>query len=189
MLDEARKKTSQQIHTLLKPQGMVLITVLLFILILAGLAISSLDTSWLELQMSRNWRDQVASFAAAETALHAGEMAVLQRGSTLHCYYPEADDSLPFKSKAWWCSSATCQDGQSQGRYTVEFIVSEPCVQVRDSETGSDFYRITAVAVDENSSSVTYLQSYLAKPSDKKVQCTDPEKHVINRGRQSWVQL
>jgi type IV pilus assembly protein PilX len=98
-------------------QGLILITVLIFLLVLALLSLAALDNSQLQVRMSYNLKDYTQSLQAAEAGLLAAEKqlsAATKPSCLINCPIKFANTSI---------------------KYSIEPLASKSC---------RDIYRITA---------------------------------------------
>lgn len=177
-------------------RGVILVTVLVFLLLLMILGISAFDTSLLEVKISTNTHLANQYFESAESALRAGELAT-QQDQASTCFYSEAMSADYFKSKeiSWWIQNA-CHASlrETELHFVVERIAMDPCVQMTKKDginmPGVVYYRVSARAIANNepSSYSKLLQSTLVKAEPQS--SADCEKiRDIPPGRQSWRQL
>ncbi len=175
-------------------QGLALITVLIFLQVLAVLGLYALEMSLLEEKMSRHsWQRQFA-LVAAEEALHRAE-AEVDHGLPA-CQIPVTPtNELVTWSLAQWQSSISCAGNFStlQYYYVIEFLGKDNCADIKQSgyatkKITADYFRITLLITTLAHDAEVMLQSTIVKPSDVSQTCHGTE-HVVSVGRQSWRDL
>jgi Tfp pilus assembly protein PilX len=155
-----------------KQQGVVLVTVLIFLLALMLLSVGALATSQLQIRMSNNLHDHLQTFQAAEAGLRAGEKQVLQPEKPA-CF--SATPLSPTKQDKYpWLKQKSCdfEFAKIPTHYFIEQLSGISC------------YRVTAWAGLKNNSLVI-LQSIYAVPGDKPCD----EKEITQEERSSWREL
>lgn len=158
-----------------KQQGIILITVLIFLLVLALLSLTALSTSQLQIHMSHNLGDTIQELQAAEAGLHAGEQQLLLNKKPM-CFTEK-----PFVTKSgeypWLDQTNTCKISFAQipVKYLIEQLPNETC---------RTFYRVTAWATTNNNHP-TIVQSIYARPTAK----PGCEKNPVMAGRLLWEEL
>jgi type IV pilus assembly protein PilX len=139
--------------------GMVLVTVLIFLLILSMLAMSVFDASYLQIRMSQNFGDDIRLLQAAEIGLRTAEKQ-LQAGQLVH------DDVTVI--------------------YSVEHLNATNCVwNEKHYKKSGIYYRITSQA-SWNEKEVALLQSTYAQAT---AQTCVNQQPAVQAGRMSWREL
>ncbi len=168
-------------------QGIALTTVLLFLVILSLFSITMLETAWLATRKSRNQWQKQQTFHAAEAGLAMAEQNLSLQLS--HCMIPiTSSRSLQSMPLTWWTSSTSCSESFQSAKlyYVVEYLTTDPCVQLTKSTLGADYFRITVLA--SQAQTRTILQTTWINPSHQMVQCASTVRD-LPVGRQSWQQL
>lgn len=167
-----------------KPQsGVALFISLVLLLVLTIIGVSSVQTTSLEVRMTRNEHDSMLAFQSAESALRDAEAVVQALVSTAgftaggnNGLYEGADMGVEpvFQQAAIWDAgnsreSETAVDGvASQPRYIIEHlgavVRSENAYQIDDPYSASaadriDIFRITARGTGGSINSQVTLQS------------------------------
>lgn len=171
-------------------QGIILISVLLFLLMLSLLSISALNSSLVQLKMAQNLNHGDRLFYTAETALQqATQLLIIKQ--PMHCLLATNLASFyPQQSITWWLSNITCRINLANritAHYVIEKLTTDPCSQINQTaQPGVDFYRVTAWTNGLSSNTPTILQSTVAVQSatHNAEACTKLRK--LDLGRQSW---
>ena len=139
--------------------GMILVTVLIFLLVLSMLAVSVFDASYLQIRMSQNFADELRLLQAAEMGLRTAEKQ-LQAGQLTR-------DEITII-------------------YSVEPLSAASCVwDESHHKKNAIFYRITSQAGWNEKEMVT-LQSTYAQASSQTCMGQQP---AIQPGRMSWREI
>jgi Tfp pilus assembly protein PilX len=154
-------------------KGMVLITVLIFLLVLSLLSLSALNTSQLQVHMSYNLKDSAQTLQAAETGLVAAEKQLISTKKP-GCF--SAQELSTDKNKKPWLQQAnTCQTKLAgiPVKYFIEQLVNQPC---------RTLYQITAWTNDNYSTIVQNIYAVAINTSS----C---EKSPVAVGQLMWREL
>lgn len=157
--------------------GFILPVVLLFLMIFALLAVNALTTSELELQMSRNTKQNIKDFSIAEVAL---------KNIVEHLVQPEM---LPCFTGVTltqpWLQTSYCSlmAGDKQLRYVVEPLADagSACIIDQQQYHLAGFYRVSLWLTQQHAPLI--LQATVALPLSEK--CTSNSRE-IGPGRLSW---
>lgn len=160
-------------------QGIILPTVLIFLMMMSMLAMTALVVTQLEIRMSRNTINTVREFEAAETGLLAAEKT-LQSTSFNKCLI--SLQAKPWQSK----TSCTVLVDKNLVHYVIEPFpqFSQRYVWLQNNRLAAVYYRITAW-VSNHDNLPTILQSTYAMPGQS---CADCDIR-IQIGRMSWREL
>lgn len=175
--------------------GLVLVSVLLFLLMFSVLAITALNMATLQFRMTQNLIAGDRLFYAAETGLRqasrqlmSGHPSVcLLTTQPLANYYAQ-------QNAAWWLAAQTCHvsSGDIKASYVIEELTHVACNKIESAiKAGVNYYRITAWAISAASQTPTILQSTLAVTNPLKqdnVAICD-KVHTLSAGQQSWLLL
>lgn len=171
-------------HSQFKPgqqSGVALFISLVLLLVLTIIGVSSVQTTSLEVRMTRNEHDSMLAFQAAESALEDGEQEVFQL-TTPESFgitsgrYLVADVGEPYhyqRADIWDGGSSTEAPTEVEGvaqqpRYILEHVatvVSEENAHQLDDPYGGgaqkriEVYRITAMGVGGTENARVVLQS------------------------------
>ncbi len=154
-------------------QGIILVTVLIFLLIIALLSLSALNVSQLQVRMSYNVKDRTQTLQAVEAGLKTAEKQLLD-ATKPNCF---SAHKLPIKKnpKPWLQLKNTCEaklDNISV-KYFIEQLASQPC---------RVFYQITAWTNDNYPTIVQTI--YVLAASDPSC-----EKNYSALGQLLWREL
>lgn len=138
-------------------QGIILMTVLVFLLVLALLSISALTTSQLQIHMSHNLGDEIQEYQAAEAGLIAGKKQLLRSEKPV-CL---SEALIKEQNKNPWLQQHNICT-MNVAHFTVNYFIEQ-----RRSEICRTFYRVTAWATI-NDNYPTLVQDIIAIPT------TDP---------------
>lgn len=164
-------------------QGVVLFLSLVLLLVLTIISISAVQTTSLEERMSRNARDSVLAFQAAESALRDAERFIETVVSTVP--FTDAGTNglwtiAPFTQPDRWTDPDIWDDARSvevpteidgvaeQPRYIVEHVASvlrdENAYQVNDPYSGTavdriEIFRVTALGIGGSTNAQVLLQT------------------------------
>lgn len=143
--------------------GFILCTVLFFLLMIALMVLSLLNSTHLELRMSQNYGMASQQFWAAEAGLKMAERSLAEN------------------------SSAKCvQDSFSYVGYQVQYDTERIGLPFCSDQQIIYYYRITARAKQAQRQALI-LQTTYAKKINKK--CAENEEKPIKEGRSSWREL
>lgn len=144
-------------------RGFILVTVLFFLLMIALMVLSLLDTTHLELRMSQNYAMASQQFWAAEAGLKRAEvqLADLLKNGYLH-------------------------DAFHYAGYHVEYDIKRLGLPFCSDQHIVYYYRITAKAKQAQRNALI-LQTTYAKKINKK--CAENKEKSIIEGRSSWREL
>jgi Tfp pilus assembly protein PilX len=163
----------------MKQEGFILVTVLLFLLVLALLSVSALSNSQLQLRMSNNFSAELQELQTTETGLHAGERQLLQ---LTHDALPKENYLQPWTAKQYF----TIRYNQTDVHYIIEPLTGIACLAMPNNQTQQGaYYRITAWTIKDEQQPFI-LQSTYARPIDGN--CTTGER-LLQPGRLSWREL
>lgn len=154
-----------------KQQGLTLIVCLIILVVVTLIGVGSIRDVTLEEKMAGNLRSRNVAFQAAESALREGEnfianVSALPDFDGTNGFYQQLDDVLDGVS--WGVSSAVISYGESlsgaasQPVYIIEeldAVAESPSKEFDPDEATKQFYRITARAVGNTSTTVVILQS------------------------------
>ncbi|MEO8629104.1 MAG: PilX N-terminal domain-containing pilus assembly protein [Betaproteobacteria bacterium] len=168
-------------------RGVVLITVLIFLMLLTMLGITAMQTNVLQEKEAGNSRDVNVAFQAAEAALRDGENYVLRTVSATSAFDGNCTNGLCTPSSTanpvWadptlnvWANSSnslayssTIDQVSQQPRYIVELLGALPAMQGQSMavgvkpSAGGISYRITASGWGANAVTQVLLQSVYVK--------------------------
>jgi type IV pilus assembly protein PilX len=164
---------------LLKEGGAALIVSLLFLLIMTLTGIAAIQVATMEERMSGNQRDRNLAFQAAESALRAGEAALLAAlppatsspTAAFGCtgaYSCSPTTNLSASSSVWSGARAVSYTGTLSNlgappKYIIELLTPVPQtngVVLGSSVTGGQcFYRVTARGTGGSTNATVVLQS------------------------------
>ena len=166
----------------MKQQGATLAIALLMLLILSIMGISAIQSTHLQEKMSSNLMNKSLSFAAAESALTAGEQWILTLSSepsvSPTCGVSQcvrdvfSNILLNEQPESFWNTQATpytqtLVDISTPPRYVIEFIQFIPDDATIGSSTkkssGVYFYQVTARGTGANNEAVTIIQSTVGR--------------------------
>lgn len=162
-----------------KEQGLILPTVLIFLMIFTLLGVSALTLSQLEMRMNHNNVSSFQELQSAEKGLSGAEQN-LGNDRLISCL-------IPFQLKPWQ-SDQTCQIQTSKliGHYVVEQLPSTDkfCISKDNLILQALYFRITAWT--GKSKHPLILQSIFIKPG---AQLVNKECKPVSLGRSSWREL
>ncbi len=173
--------------------GFVLIMVLVILQMLLLMTWCTLESSLLLFKTSQHIYDSHILFNDAFIALKKAEEAVLL--NNVSCQIPVTPFStLMQKTSRYWSSETVCHNvikGHSYYQYVVEFLASNPCLQVVDVlgiKKTADYFRVTVRMASMNQQNdPIFLQSTVIKPNKDLLACYDILQTGLV-GRQSfWV--
>lgn len=170
--------------------GIILATVLIFLLMLTVLGLSAMSGSVLQIHMSRSLHENLAEFEAAEMTLVIGEKH-LNNAAPLECIssepLPKAQQENP------WLTKKTCivsGANHMKGHYFIERLKDIGCVQGSKQNNTGIYYRITAWATVSDDGVPTILQSTYIQASQEICDEHNPATaHPIQAGRLAWREL
>jgi len=173
-------------------QGIALLMVLIFMLIISLLGLCMLQMAIFETKQSQLiWQRNEVRFAA-EQALRIVEDNL--QVYVPYCVIPVATVAqLLSYSLRWWQSPQSCAGNFQtfQYYYVVELLGNDPCgyIQLDLQKSFATYLRITLLGVSGDTRIL--LQSTIVKSSragDDSLSC-DSVSHVVNVGRQMWREL
>lgn len=156
-------------------RGLALIIALIFLLLMAMIGVTGMQTTTMQERMAGNARDRNLAFQAAEAALRVAEdelfSSTIPPTHTDEDYY-YSEDAAELDANDWWHTSSFWNDnsnvavvnvdGTGGGRYVVQekgaFLpstVSDPSRQ----QKGAFMYQVTARGVGQNPSTQVFLQT------------------------------
>ncbi|MDQ8039732.1 MAG: hypothetical protein REH83_04930 [Rickettsiella sp.] len=143
--------------------GLILITVLFFLLMIGLMILSLLNTAHLELRMSQNYSMASQQFQAAEAGLKLAEdrLASLFNEVSLHDDFNYAGYRVVYDIQ----------------RLNLLFCVDQQLAY---------YYRITAQAMQTQGRAITLQTTFMKKITET---CTGNEKKLIKEGRSAWREL
>ncbi len=181
-----KNHTLQKIASIRHQNGAVLVFCLVFLTVLTLMGTSGMESTTLEERMSANMVDHEAAFAAAESALQAGEAWLIQQtllpttsddGTTTvwseDSPDPDPNDSLFWwdhgnVNSSWWSSNGDAISGVAkvadQPRYLIEqykLVDNGESIAIGSGETTVPryFHRITASGVGLNPNTRVSVQA------------------------------
>lgn len=174
---------------LCKQQGIILVTVLLFLFVFSLLALTSLSSSQQQLRMSNNLASRNQMLFSAEAGLLAGEKVVLT-SSNSPCIKDAVAESNQLEP---WLVGNSCILGYNSQpvHYTIERRYADACLVTGTGANKQallhkgDIYLITAW-VEQFNKPVLVLQSTYAKAQTET--CIKPIAE-IKPGRLSWREV
>ena len=144
-------------------RGFILVTVLFFLLMIALMVLSLLNSTHLELRMSQNYGMASQQFWAAEAGLKMAEAQLANRWERSHL-----------------------QDAFNYAGYHIHYDVERIGLPFCSDQQIVYYYRITAKAKQAQRQALV-LQTTYAKKVNKK--CAENEEKPIKEGRSSWREL
>ncbi|WP_218813834.1 pilus assembly PilX family protein [Rickettsiella endosymbiont of Dermanyssus gallinae] len=144
-------------------RGFILVTVLFFLLMIALMVLSLLNSTHLELRMSQNYGLASQQFWAAEAGLEIAERSLAENSSAKHVH-----------------------DAFNYTGYHVQYDAERIGLPFCSDQKIGYYYRITARAKQAQQQALV-LQTTYAKKINKK--CAENEEKSIKEGRSSWREL
>lgn len=168
-------------------QGIVLVTVMTFLLVLTLLAIGALDASVLAIKQSAQqwqfWQARQAAISANKRQHHA-----IEGGQSLKCSVPfSINDHYWQRDPAFWRSQPACitHDVTTSSYSVVEKLPDSLCQAISDNQNIElALYRITTFAQATNAAQFL-VQSIVTQKTSPQKACHNPEARV-SLGLQSW---
>lgn len=168
-------------------EGIVLITVLLFMQLFTILGLFALQNGFLAKLSSYAFYQQDKHRRQIEQILIQVEINWIPA-----CLIPAISrDELLIKPLDWWKSREMCtgQKNQLQYYYAIENLGEDPCAYRGDQISKSAYYfRVTVLTFLEHQKTKELLQSTIIK-MDNAVRKCEGQPHPIIPGRQSWRKL
>lgn len=143
--------------------GFILVTVLFFLLMIALMVLSLLNSTHLELRMSQNYALASQQFWAAEAGLKIAERSLAENSSAKRVH-----------------------DVFNYAGYQVQYDVERIGLPFCSDQQIVYYYRITARAKQAQRQALV-LQTTYAKKINKK--CAANEEKLVTEGRSSWREL
>lgn len=159
-------------------RGFVLLVVLLFMLIMAMLAMSASESQMLAKKISSaEWQDHSMLLEALQI-LKQTELQVVQDPTACHS---EASDNLLDKPRTFWQEEACAgQANAYRYYYLVEDLGADPCAKMK-----SKYVRLTLLVLNAKMTVRLFLQSVVAIADPAQPTCGGTT-HGIVLGRQLW---
>lgn len=178
---QPRLNNPQQQH------GVALFISLVLLLVLTIIGVSSVQTTSLEVRMSRNEHDTLLAFQSAESALRDGELqlagitATTAFNDTLGLYQvADLGDAENWQAGGVWTGTnsvvgSTVAGTADDGRYIIEYVGAvvrdENAYQQEDPYSSSavdrvEMFRITARGVGGTQNAQVFLQSTFGRIMD-----------------------
>ncbi|MEM9242946.1 MAG: hypothetical protein AAGA27_02670 [Pseudomonadota bacterium] len=169
-----------------KQQGMVFITMLLFISLISLLLIYMQQSVALQRRINHNRYLYLQSRQAARIAL-VNAYQSLKSGDTSCQQQPMSVTEILSKSNDWWLSSQTCHGHSAHltYQYVVSHLQQDDCAEFEHQM--ADYWRITARASIRQQEQVI-LQATVVLPIQAEEACART-KRVLTNGWQSFRQL
>ena len=167
-----------------KIKGFALVTVLLFMQILALLGLYAIEQSLLALKTGELYFQRDLFSNKTEAALKIAES-----GASL-CEIPVTEpEELSARPLRFWQSLSCAGNFQGfQYYYVSEYLGSDPCAEVVFKNTEADYFRITLLALSTKNKAQKMLQTIVIKSSPRKEVCQG-QYRAVTEGRQSWREL
>lgn len=173
-----------------RKSGIALITVLVFLQILAVLGLYAMQMALYETKQAQFVYRKHVAHQKAEEALHHAEYNLMN--GLVACFIPVASTSeLLSHSMEWWRSISCAGNFLSfQYYYVTEFLGTDECgfTEMLPNKVTADYYRITVLGVAGDVK--VMLQSALVLPSRAGlVKDCYKTGHKVKIGRQMWREL
>ncbi len=168
-------------------QGIVLVTVMTFLLVLTLLAIGALDASVLAIKQSAQqwqfWHARQAAISANKRQNHA-----VERGQSLKCSVSfSINDHYWQRDPTFWLSQPACitRDATISSYSVVEKLPDTLCqINANNQTIEFAFYRITTFTQSTHAAQFL-VQSIITQSAISQKTCHNPEARV-SLGLQSW---
>lgn len=167
-----------------KTSGFALVTVLLFMQILALLGLYSLEHVLLAEKMTQAYYQKNHTFNLAESALNLAEFRAPCGEIPLIDSHELAARPLSF----WQTVSCGGIFPGLQYYYVTEFLGADSCADIEYQNATALYFRVTLMAVLIKQNARVILQSIIVKPDDAKKDCRGIH-HTVKAGRQAWRTL
>ena len=170
-----------------RQQGVALFLSLVLLLVLTIVGVSSVQTTSLEVRMTRNHNDRTIAFQAAESALRDAEAVLWALPTAVDFDTPDGRYTVAdFKQEEHWRGdiwsgagsivAATDVEGAiEQPRYIIENlgpVINEENAYMLDDPYGAggpdriEMFRVTARGVGGTTAAQVFLQSYVGRIVD-----------------------
>ena len=174
-----------------KNNGVILLTVLIFMQILILLNWCVLERAWLSQKSSKNFMMQDKLQYSSKQIL--SEIELMLTTQTVGCMIPITNSiELVHKPLTWWQSAITCSGNFQEFHYyyVVEPLIDDECAMIDETGITASYLRITLLIVSNSYTPQLFLQSTSVKPSIKGMlyQCHRAQ-HRVQLGRQAWREL
>jgi Tfp pilus assembly protein PilX len=176
-----------------KESGLALMTVLIFLQIIAILGLFAVESAIETQKMARLDWEQTNIFLIVEQELHQIETQLIK--SIPPCIIPVTTQSdLLNKPLSWWQSSTACQ-GELQTFsyfYVIEKLGIDPCADLHSSEKSISqpkavaYMRINLLVLDKKKESKEVLQSTVVTLDNAVSATCQGLRHPVFLGRQMW---
>lgn len=172
-------------------QGLILLSVLIYLTILSLLALGALEASALQMRMLNNIKADHQLFVCTDTALQQIKHKLMQF-LPAKCFIAEQSNRYyRDKNTAWWqayaCTISTCKNYKTF--YLIENLIEQPCYKIDPFPVGAKYYRITVQTNSNNQNYQTVLQSTVLLPFISKQTCPTNQIKLHGGGQQSWRQI
>lgn len=172
----------QGIAIMMRQRGATLAVALLLLLVITLLGVTAIQVTHMQEKMSSNLQNKELSFAAAESALSAGEAWILGQTheptvyttcTTYPCVQePYQNVNLATQTSPWWQQRSAEYTPTIDGIYTkprfiiefMQFVPDSPVVgSSATKSTGVFYYQVTARGTGATDEAVTILQTTVAR--------------------------
>lgn len=172
-------------------QGIILVVVMIYLVILSLLALGALEASTLQSRMSNNIKDGNRLFICAESLLSKGKEILVSSLSKKCVLTEQVSDYYHNKSARWWeanaCKMHVCHDYKTF--YLIEKLSEQPCYKIGSYPAGARYYRMTVRTSYYDNSYQTVLQSTILMPYISSDVCPLSKIEIHTGGQQSWKQI
>ena len=167
--------------------GVILISVLVFMMAISLLITTAFKFSEMEMQMSLNSYLETQAFQTAQTGLFFA-YTTLDKKKNVCQIQNTTPENLVNKPNTWWQSNSCCHNkvGKESYQFVFESLQTEPC-DIINKKYAADYWRIT-VRVGGKNKPISIIQATIAKPIKTNKVCKSP-KRKITEGLQSWREL
>lgn len=176
-------------NNLSKINGLILISVLIFINLIILLVMIGFIFSELQLRMSNNQLQRGRVMQVAQFGLKAARLQMQQHPLNCQIAILSTHD-LSIKSASWWHSAQTCHGkfNQLNYYYVVEPLQVNNCLYF-DGSSAVKYWRITVRAEQAaGNKAAAILQETVALPA-KQTQACPTTRYKLFSYEQSWRQL
>jgi len=163
-----------------KLKGFVLLTVLLFMQILALLALHVLEQALLANKMSQAHYQHYLLFSEAEAVLKIAEA----HAPACEIAITNSQQLIKFPLVFWRSLSCSGIFSNFQYYYVTESLGEDPCADLSYQNMTANYFRVTLLAILNNNAKIL-LQSVIVKPTIVTKICHG-NHHLVIAGRQTW---
>jgi Tfp pilus assembly protein PilX len=162
-------------------KGFALITVLLFMQILALLGLYAIRHALLANKMNQAHYQHFLLLNKADTALDYAET------NAPGCEIPIINSQELIKRPLAFWRSLSCGGifPGFQYYYVTESLGEDPCADILYQNTTASYFRVTALTISNDNTAKIFLQSIIVKPSTVTNICKGSH-HIVTQGRETW---